>query len=242
MKSRAFTLVEVTLVIAIGAILVAGTFWATKAYRDNTRVQAGKVDLSTLRLAAEGYRYRTGNRLPYGIASRLATPPGPSSLTIASASTEFAVQARDVLCVYPSAGSPMPLRITSVAGNVINFTGSTTGMAAGNPVRAGALGNVDDQCTDLVRTGFAGAEPISGMGLSDPWLGYTNVRPSTAANLPSYDTSKGFQYNPARPNDVWGGLVYLGNDLEYVLPDPTGTRPPTHLGYFPGDPPKNWGK
>ncbi|MBI6546099.1 MAG: type II secretion system protein [Cyanobacteria bacterium NC_groundwater_1444_Ag_S-0.65um_54_12] len=108
--------------------------------------------------------------------------------------------------------------------------------------------------------------PIVGHGLGDPQLGYLKVRDSAAADVPCWtpgDTRAGcngfsadrlgYQVVPARAaTDVWGGLAYnpdpnlrrgglAPGQIEYILPDPA-SEPAPELGYFPGDPPANWGK
>jgi len=67
----------------------------------------------------------------------------------------------------------------------------------------------------------------------------TNANPA----VPGHN-DRGFTY-VAGQNVTWGGLAYDNSNgsVEYVLPNPeSANKPPAALGYFPGDPPVNWGR
>lgn len=57
---RGFTLMELTLAIAIAMVVLAGSMWALKQHNAEARVQQSKVTLATLRTQIASFRYRTG--------------------------------------------------------------------------------------------------------------------------------------------------------------------------------------
>lgn len=247
MRNKGFTLLEVTLVIVIGIVLIAGASAMFTQYRNQARVNQGKLNMSALRQAVELSRYRTGaQRFPMGFVGSVQSIAGLVITTNSAPDTNY-LPAGTVLCFGGTGTGTVTGRVGSVGPTSITLGGAATGTITNNTIiRAGLLGNVDDQCNKLVP--IPDPNPtVAGMGLSDPWLGYTNVRPSPAANLPEFRPGIGFVYNDTRyrnGTEVWGGLVYLMDrqTVEYVLPAPNVTpTPPANLGRFPGDPPINWG-
>lgn len=248
--SNGFTLLEIALVIVIGVVLAAGASAAFQSYRTQARINQGKINMATMNQAMAMSRYRTGQPTPLGYVGHTTGPVTNSTtvLQVSSSANSASLPTDTILCLDGTGPSAVRARVTGIPGvNQIGITvlppGITGTLPGGRIVRAGVLGNVDDQCNKLVP--IPDPNPtLPGMGLSDPWLGYTNVRPSPAPNLPEYVSGTGFKYNATRPNDVWGGLAYLGNgQVEYVLPAPGLTpTPPASLGRFAGDPPINWGK
>jgi prepilin-type N-terminal cleavage/methylation domain-containing protein len=242
-----FTLVEITLVIALGTIILAAAMSAFSKWRDQARVNAGKLHLASIQQSAAMIKYRTGKPINLGYAGNAQTVsgttltlPAPGPTVDPSNESRSQLPLGSTVCV-----EGQPYRVIAAPGaNVLTVQPSFPPTLSGTPrVRSGLQGNVDDKCEKLVSISDPEGSPVPGMGLSDPWIGYTNVRPIPGANnLPTHDPNRGFIYDPNR-NDVWGGLAYFGdNKVEYVLPYPTSTpKPPASIGYFPGDPPKDWG-
>lgn len=245
---RGFTLLEITLVIVIGIVLVAGANAAFQSYRNQARVTQGKLNLATMRQAMSMARYRTGADTPLGYLGNTTGSLTSSStvVNVSSGTTLTNLPAGTTLCFGGTGTGTVQAKVNSIGVNQIGIrdvTNLTGTLASPQIVRAGILGNVDDQCNKLVP--IPDPNPtVPGMGLSDPWLGYTNVRPSPRPDLPEYVPGTGFKYNPTRTTDVWGGLAFISNgQVEVVLPAPNLTpSPPANLGRFPGDPPINWGK
>ncbi|MBU6430232.1 MAG: type II secretion system GspH family protein [Cyanobacteria bacterium REEB65] len=148
---------------------------------------------------------------------------------------------------------------------------NVSAFSSGKTVLSGIFGNVDDQGLPFLTAKAANGNP-PGMGLGDPWTGFQEVRDLTDAangNFMASDTSlpcftglsatdtrpscngpfpagaAGFEFSASRGSDVWGGLAYNPNtgDIYDVLPDPlSANKPPAAIGFFPGDPPLNWGR
>ncbi len=249
---RGFTLIEVTLAIVVGVVVLAGVLSAYGQYRNQARITQGKLNLSTIRQAAEMYKYRKGQPLPLGFVGTVQShSANTDTLMVTIAPTDGALLAQNSVMCFGALGA-------GISGVVKNWTNGSTTVTLTAPittgqtgmmVRSGVLGNVDDRCEKLLSIPDPNP-PVAGMGLSDPWLGYTNVRPSPnpGSKLPEYVQGSGFKYNATKyknGQEVWGGLAYFmdSNEVEYILPAPNFTpSPPPNLGYFPADPPLNWGR
>lgn len=249
MRIRAFTLIEVALAIAVGAILLALTVSMFKQYRDGALIQQGKLNLATLKQAMAMYKYRKGRPIPMGYVGTVnSVAANVVSVAVAPIPVTNLPQG-SILCFGPDRG--ITGTVSSVSGSTITLLANPSGpVSPGWILRAGMLGNVDDQCSKLLPVPDP-APTVPGMGLADPWIGYATVRqlPFDLSTLPAYNPGTGFVYNPGDTNDVWGGLYYYttGNntnaEVEYVLPDPSPSpHPPASIGYFPGDPPVAWGR
>ncbi|HEY9898337.1 MAG TPA: type II secretion system protein [Pantanalinema sp.] len=59
-RQRGFTLMELTLTVAIAMVMLAGSMWALKQHNAEARVQQSKVTLATLRTQIASFRYRVG--------------------------------------------------------------------------------------------------------------------------------------------------------------------------------------
>lgn len=59
-KQKGFTLLELTMVIAIALTLMAGSMWALNQHTYEARIQQSKMMLATLRAGISAYHYRIG--------------------------------------------------------------------------------------------------------------------------------------------------------------------------------------
>lgn len=60
MRQKGFTLLELTMVIAIALTMMAGSMWALNQHTNEARIQQSKMMLATLRTGVSAYHYRTG--------------------------------------------------------------------------------------------------------------------------------------------------------------------------------------
>lgn len=238
MKFRGFTLLEVTLAIVVGLVILSGALAAFKQYRDGARINQAKLQLATLKQNIAMARYRTGT-FPILGAVAAANLSGTSLTVPATAVIPNGTALRLI-----GAGGAATASVQSGGGTTNLVLAAVTSLANGAvTVCAGVAGNVDDQFNKYLPVPDP-SPAISGMGIGDPWTGFQSVRPMVGATVPARNVN-GYQYVSGDPDDVWGGVAYDVNtgNAEYVLPDPASlTAPPAPIGYFPGDPPVNWGK
>ncbi|MEB3187080.1 MAG: prepilin-type N-terminal cleavage/methylation domain-containing protein [bacterium] len=76
---RGLSLLELTLVLAIGLIIVAGTLYQARQANLDSRIQASKTMLNLVRSELATYRYRNG-RYPND-ATEFASMPAPAGIS-----------------------------------------------------------------------------------------------------------------------------------------------------------------
>lgn len=59
-RQQGFTLMELTLTIAIAMVVLAGSIWALRQHNTEARVQQSKMMLATMRTQIASFRYRMG--------------------------------------------------------------------------------------------------------------------------------------------------------------------------------------
>lgn len=59
-RQSGFTLIELTLTIAIAMVVLAGSIWALRQHNGEARVQQSKMTLATMRTQIASFRYRVG--------------------------------------------------------------------------------------------------------------------------------------------------------------------------------------
>lgn len=84
-RQAGFSLLELSLAIAIGLAILASTFWMMKQHNTETRIQQSKMLLATVRTGLEASRYRYGAYPP--AASLSANDGGGGQRLVAGVAT-----------------------------------------------------------------------------------------------------------------------------------------------------------